>query len=200
MAIACLVTTATLYELAAIVVPDAPAFSLRHTGQLEELGSFDAAKALTGFPAALANALAPPVPILLPYTEVPQAHPFIITYRAAAGPVPEHDLHTGIVLTVLVLCTLGARWMQRWQRGVILAAALAIGYSWILHAWFGKELFLYSQHWQAAELVLLAAALWFPGRMRLLGYGILTAGLVGCIVNDGHVLEVAWHILSPGTR
>jgi hypothetical protein len=200
LAVAVVVATAVTYEVAATVARDAPRFSPAQTGQIDELGHFDAGKATRGFPAALANTLAPAVPILLPYTEARQAHDFIITYRAAAGPVPDQDIHTAVVLVLLLLCAVGAVWMHDWQRAVVLGAALAIGYSWLLHAWFGKELFLYSQHWAVAELIVVAATLWFPGRWRVLGYGVIAAGLAACVINDEHVFGAMWRILADRAR
>jgi len=42
---------------------------------------------------------------------------------------------------------------------LFLAALALLGFNWIFHSIFGKELFLYSQHWQVALMVVLSMAL-----------------------------------------
>jgi hypothetical protein len=188
--------TALVYESAALVVRDAPRFAPGGSGQIDELGRFDAIKAFEEFPVVLANTLAPPVPVRMPYTESPQAHQFILTYRASAGRADGEILRSAIIVALLAVCCFGMRWMAPWQRGVMLAAVLVICCSWVLHAFFGKELFLYSQHWLAAELILLSGAFWYGGRRGQWAKFAIAGLLVACIVNNAHVLASISRTLS----
>jgi hypothetical protein len=196
-AVAIFAATAAAYQVAALVVRDAPPFVPGGSGQIEELSGFSATKAFEDFPFALANTLAPPVPVAMPYASSrPQQHGFILTYRVSAGRADGEIWRAAITLALLAVGALGTLWMAPWQRDVMLGAALVIAFSWVLHAFFGKELFLYSQHWLAAELILIGGALWYKGRLRIWA-GLAIAGLLAaCIVDNAYVLASISKILS----
>jgi hypothetical protein len=197
-AVAILAATALVYEAAAMVVHDAPPFVPGGSGQIEELGGFSASKAFEEFPFALANTLAPPLPLSIPYapSSGQQQHEFILTFRASAGRAQGQILRTAIVLLLIALGGFGTRWMAPWQRWVVIGAAFVIGFSWVLHSFYGRELFLYSQHWLAAELILIGGFLWMEGNLRIATTVALAALLVACIVNNAHVLTSIFEILA----
>jgi hypothetical protein len=71
-----------------------------------------------------------------------------------------------IVPLLLVTGLVGSRHGSRVQKFVTLAAAQILLFNMVLHSLWGREFFLYSQHWLVAQIVLLAGNLTYPIRTR----------------------------------
>jgi hypothetical protein len=71
-----------------------------------------------------------------------------------------------IVPLLLVTGLVGSRHGSRVQKFVTLAAAQILLFNMVLHSLWGREFFLYSQHWLVAQIVLLAGNLAYPIRTR----------------------------------
>jgi hypothetical protein len=188
-----LAITFATYEIGAALVRNALAFTPRRTSQLSERRLPRVHRVLVELPAAMANTFAPPRPVSLPYTEVVQPHPYILTYRAEAGPVPGQSLRTLALAAVLVFAIVGARWASPEHRVVLAAAALIIGFNWALHSSLGIEMFLYSQHWAEAALLVLSGSLAYPGRWVWTGRTVLVGVTAACVWNS---VDVWRHIVQ----
>jgi hypothetical protein len=162
-----LLITLAGYALGAALSSRAPAFTPTASGQIEERHAFEPAIAFIEFPMAVANTLAPPVPLKVPADPLlHQDMRFALTYHTLRHIRPGAWWRTALILAVLLLSVVSARFLPSWQRTVIGAAALVLGFNWIFHAFYGSEMFLYSQHWAIPLLVILAGLAAVRGSYR----------------------------------
>ncbi len=197
---AALVTTAGLYSLGAKLSAHTQAFTPFASGQINERHGFDLQESLVEFPLAMANTIAPPVPILAPGdTTLRQTMRFTITYHAPPSDIPGQWWRAVLTLAVLAAAVACARSIAPWQRTVFGAAALVVAFNWLLHTFYGTEYFLYSQHWDIALVVMLAALVAIPGRRRHLARGLLALCLVLCAWNSVYVWRATVHFLDSSS-
>jgi hypothetical protein len=76
----------------------------------------------------------------------------------------------------------------RSHRALAIGSLAIVAFNWILHSFWGDELFLYSPHWQLALLVMLSGLLLPGGQGRWLGLVSLGGLLIGEVLNDASVL------------
>jgi hypothetical protein len=189
-----LAITVAGYALGASVAAHAPAFTPRATGQIIESHPFDPWSAAVEFPAALGNALLPPVPLKAPAdSTLRQAMRFTLTYHAPARLLPGQLWRMLLILALLTAAALRARTLLPWQRAVIAGAALVLVFNWALHSVYGSELFLYTQHWEVPVLVVLAALAAPIGGYSRLARTALAMLLLVCAWNS---IAVWHHVLS----
>ena len=194
-----LAITAAGYAIGAMLAPHAPAFTPRATGQIIESHPFDAWSALVEFPDAVGNALVPPVPLKAPADPaLRQEMRFTLTYHTPGSLRPGQLWRSALVLGLLLLAALRARGMEPYQRTVVIAAGLVLAFNWALHSVYGSELFLYSQHWEVAILVVLSALAAPLGNHRRLAQGALAALVVLAAWNTAHVWQRVLRMLVAG--
>jgi hypothetical protein len=84
-----------------------------------------------------------------------------------------HWATMAIVLLLLVTGLMGSRHGSRGQQLITLAALGILLFNMVLHSLWGREFFLYSQHWLVSQIVLLAGNLSYPTRTRRAAFGLL---------------------------
>ena len=75
-------------------------------------------------------------------------------------------------------------------------ALAIISYSYVLHLFFGRELFLYSQHWHFATVLLLAMLMRHPRSAKLGTYAVAVIALIAALQNSAYILDMLRQI--PG--
>jgi hypothetical protein len=156
----------------------------RTVGQLEEVG-FSAKSMLIDFPRALGLTLVGQPPNQLIGTDeehrsttvqvvrftyrddlrhIQQSVPTISRYRAVAQS-RLHQIVTLLLITVGILLSYGVlRTSTSPAIALYLLSLSHLAFHWILHSFFGLELFLYSQHWIVPLVIAIAMGLTLPGR------------------------------------
>lgn len=124
--------------------------------------------------AALPNSIAPPTARVVTQDRVGSGHS-TITFTL------ESVRHPGRIAAVWMLFLigvwLGLRSEAPVQRGLCLGSVAIVVYNCVLHALWGNEWFLYSQHWLAPMVFLMAAPLRHAGRYRLTVWGAASIAL-----------------------
>ena len=124
-------------------------------------------RALVDYPRALANGIAAPPPAIWAHPDSNYVHPFVLTLERGRPGVRTGDPRTVLVLLFLAFAAVaGWRWLPRMSRPIHMAALVVLAEGAVVHAFFGKELLLYTQHWHAAVLVLLASLYYAPPPAR----------------------------------
>jgi hypothetical protein len=150
-------------------------------GQLEDLHP-PGLEAAWNFPRALIATLVPPQPSALLSSEArgpggARGDSVVrFTFRDDLNQIKEDDksvtstlpaepnpllvtIGSVLLLFSVALALYGLPRLAVAPRTLLLAALLLIGFNWMFHSIFGKELFLYSQHWQVALVVVISTAL-----------------------------------------
>lgn len=194
---AALAITVGVYALGAVLSRKAPPFNPFVAGQVLERHPFDPHIAFVEFPAALANTMMPPVPLKAPADPLlHQEMNFVVTFHGPPA-IPGEWWRAALVLGLFVLALARARRLEAWQRVVVGGAALVVVFNWVLHAFYGSEMFLYSQHWELPVIVVLAALL-VPGPGKRQWGPLVAAALIGvCVVNNVYVWRAILRLLSP---
>jgi len=191
-----LVITVGLYALGAGLVGQAPSFTPQATGQMEEWHAFDPHTAFVEFPLAMANAFAPPVPVKGAADPVlHQEMQFTLTYHAPAVAMHGALWHAVALLVALVIALSVTRSLPGDHQAVIVAAALVVVFNWVLHTFYGSEMFLYSQHW-TIPLVVIFSALAAGGASAVVARSVLGALVVFCLINSAVVWRAAVRFLQ----
>lgn len=178
------------YVVGARIASHAPAFSPAATGQIEERHPFSPSAALVDFPLAVANTLAPPVPVKAPADPVlRQQMRFTLTYQAPRRGQPGGWWRAALVLATLIASGVAAFWAPAPLRTVLAGAWAVLAFNWLLHGFYGSELFLYSQHWAIPLLITLAALAAVRGALRASACALLVLLTVFCVWNSA----VVWH-------
>ncbi len=197
---AALAITAAGYGVGALAVRDAPPFRPGVTGQVREEHPFDAETWLVGFPAALANTVIPPAPLKVPADPaLHQAMPFSLTFHARVDELPGQWWRALLTVALLAVALVRVRFLARWQQAVIAAAVLVIAFNWVLHTFYGSELFLYSQHWVVPLFVVFAALVGEAGRTTRVARTLAAALVVIATWNSVHVWGRVIRLLSGPT-
>jgi len=122
--------------------------------QLDQL-SPSLGERLAVFPFALTNAILPPLPITIDIISVIKT-PYSFQFSFENQ---QSWLNFIVVIALLGWAALALRWQNRATRYLFGTAATIIAFNWTLHLFFGEELFVYSQHWLMAMLIMLAGLL-----------------------------------------
>lgn len=159
-------------------------------GQLEDL-HYPTLETAWDFPRALMYTLLPPQPNALLASEgtepgVRRGDVVRFTFRSDLDEIKEDDkavrstqvaegdpvrgaLGVTLFLSSISIALYNLPRIPETLRVLFLAALAQIGFNWMFHSIFGKELFLYSQHWQAALIVVISMALVDASRVRTVG-------------------------------
>ena len=197
---AALVITMAFYALGARLSSAAPAFSPAATGQIEELHPFAIGNALVEFPAALANTLVPPAPLKAPGDPgLHQPMRFTLSYHARGHSPPGESWRVVLVLLVLAAALWSSAFLFPAQRRLVIAAALVVAFNWGLHTFYGTEMFLYSQHWGIALIVMLVGLVAGRPSYQWARRGLLAALVAVCAWNSVAVLRSVIQTLEQPT-
>jgi hypothetical protein len=161
---------------------------------------------LATFPAVVVNALVPDMPRVVhdAYArEISARYPFRFTFDvdaekgASTHPLAFRNLAGAVALSLLVFGT------ARMSRGTVLqrrtcllasACLTVIAFNWLFHSLWGGDRFLYSQHWQAA-LMVLVGTLWVSApvsRRRTLALASVTLAIAA---NNVRILSQVMDVL-----
>lgn len=197
---AALLITMAFYALGARLSSAAPAFSPAATGQIDELHPFAIGSALVEFPTALANTFVPPPPLKAPADPgLRQPMRFTLTYHARGLPPPGETWRIALVLLVLAAALWNSAFLSPALRRLVIAAALVVAFNWVLHTFYGTEMFLYSQHWGVALVVVLAGLVAGRPSYHWARRGLLAALFVVCAWNSVAVLRAVIGTLEAPT-
>ena len=114
-------------------------------------------------------------------------HPFLFTLERGQRGVATWDLRTLVVLAVIVAGAACYRRVPPVARAAHLGALVALALGAVVHGLYGKELLLYTQHWQVAALVLVAGAVYLPRPSRR-GLAVGLGALVLAVTINNAVL------------
>lgn len=113
------------------------------------------------FPVAIANTIAPARITTGPPTasfRPDDRYQFLFTLETRSAQPDARNI-PGVIAVMLVAGGILLAFRRRTKhRALALAATAILLFNWILHAVWGDEMFLYSQHWTAAVLVLMVVA------------------------------------------
>jgi hypothetical protein len=126
------------------------------------------ARNLALFPLAVASSIAPPNPAAT-HANPPPAE-FRISYLPRAPQLWPLGLIALLALALLV--GFARRDVFAWP--IARGCAAILGWYWVLHLFFGDELFLYALHWQVPLMLLIGAA--------AVGARTMTAGIAFMVV------------------
>lgn len=164
-----------------------------------EVGRFiapDMGRKLQRFPTSIANAFAPPAVETNPIRSERWHRPAF----TLEGSPSIFGLGDPLGTSMFLLVVAGAAcWLAAPSSRTIAAASVGIvGFSWLLSVW-GRETFLYSQHWHLAAIVLIA------GVMRAGAYGRLMTAVLATLtlaiaVNNFVALKWMFAVLAAAPR
>lgn len=151
------------------------------------------------FPAAIADAVAPPAPRVIENRiggKLPDKLDFQFSLKSPHG----YDLlYHPLGIAIFALAAFGAVRSQHApapMRVVAFASLAVLGYNCVLHAFWGQEYFLYSQHFQLSILVLIAVGLFVEPRRRVASSVLLTALVIAVTWNNAIRLRHMFAILD----
>jgi hypothetical protein len=159
--------------------------------QLDEL-SLRIGERLAVFPFALSNTFLPPMPNvidIISVTKTPYSFQFSFEGQRAWS-------HFIVIVALIGWSALTLRWQDRATRYLFGTAATVIAYNWALHLFFGDELFLYSQHWQMAMMMILAGLLRPDPKFGTAGRWSMLVLLLYSIWNDMKILNFVMPYLT----
>jgi hypothetical protein len=164
-----------------------------------ELGRYvgsDMARKLRRFPTSIADAFAPPAVETDPIRSVRWNRP---TFTLEGSP-SIFGLGNPLGTSTFLLVVAGAAcWLAAPSTRAIATASVGIiGFSWLLSVW-GRETFLYSQHWHLAAVVLVAGVMRASVYSRLMT--VVLATLTLCIaINNFVALKWIFAVLAAAPR
>ena len=164
-----------------------------------EFGRFiapDMARNLRRFPTSIANAFAPPA-VETDLVRSERWHHPAFTLETSPSIFGLGDLRARRCSCFVVAGA--ACWLAAPSTRAIAAASVGIvGFSWLLSVW-GHEMFLYSQHWHLAALVLIAGVMRASVYRRLItaALGTLTLGIA---INNFIALKWIFAVLAAAPR
>ncbi len=146
----------------------------------------DLVATLLRFPSAVANAIAPPAPALASlHTLEPAAkYRFRLTLEGIPAVFTRKNLLGSALVLLLAAGALGHCRQGRPFRPLAAVAGAVLVFNGLLHAVWGNEYFLYSQHWQMAAVFLAAGVFHFPGRGLILIPGALLGLTAATALNN----------------
>lgn len=151
------------------------------------------------FPAAVSNAFAPPAPTFLVKPE--SRTPFYFTFEKPGRTVTHRRWIPGVVWAALLAGAWGGLRASPQLRSISSAALTILIFNAGFHAWWGSEYILYSQHWQAGMVLLLAGLVQLSeaGKKWLL-LALALSAIFLAFYNAGIVLEMlnTWATRGPG--
>lgn len=154
----------------------------RHTG-----GHF--LEQLQRFPSAVANSIAPPKVDTAPNSTglrvLGESNEFQFTLETSPGVASLQNIPGMLLLVAVVTGAVSGIRASRSQRALALAAIAVLVFNGVFHAHFGSELFLYSQHYQLAVVVLLSGLMTGGGRRASVGTVVVAATVLAVAVNTG---------------
>jgi len=152
-------------------------------------------RAVIDYPRALANGIIAPPPAAWAHPDSNYVHPFVLTLERGRPGVRAWDPRTVLALLLIGLGAAGWWWLPRASRPIHLAALAVLAEGAVVHAFFGKELLLYTQHWHAAVLVLISSLYYAPRpARRILDWAV--PGIVGAVaVNNLLTMSAILRIL-----
>ncbi|MFH1690454.1 MAG: hypothetical protein ABIE42_09485 [Candidatus Eisenbacteria bacterium] len=193
--------TATLVVLVLIVVlalrttinaiSDAPPADLRERDYVVSYLVPDPLRHAAMFGSAIMNGLAPSrgIWIIKNVRWRGEGFPYQFTMQTPRFRSPRNLLG----ISLLVLLTVGFFRLRSSDSRLarLCGAALSIlGFSWLLHSFWGEEQFLYSQHWHVALLVLIGGlVLSVDGRRRQIGTALIAAAVLYVGVSNIYALS-----------
>jgi hypothetical protein len=99
-------------------------------------------------------------------------------------------------LLVLAAALWNSVFLSPAQRRLVIAAALVVAFNWVLHTFYGTEMFLYSQHWGIALVVMLAGLVAGRPCSHRARRGLLAALFAVCAWNSVAVLRAVIRTLE----
>jgi hypothetical protein len=108
------------------------------------------------YPAAVSNAIAPPPPTLL--VEPQGLTPYYFTLVRRPQFRSSDYWFRGAIWGLLILGTVGCLRTESHLRNLTFAVLAILVFNGVFHAWWGSEYILYSQHWQAGAVLLIAGS------------------------------------------
>ena len=163
---------------------------------IEEYWTGDALGRLRKAPAAVANAFAP-AGISTRDNRLARQYGYGRTYMFTLEQ-PRSALVSLVVLVLLTVGTVGCLGAGTTLRVLALGSWLILAGNLTLHAFFGSEYFLYSQHLLVPALILLAGNLRVLGQHRKVAIGALAAVTALILLNNVTVLRELLTILATG--
>ena len=145
-----------IYRLGGYAAGSALPFSPHVTPHVFEAWDPDLLKAVRDFPLALANTFAPGLPGQVPKDFPGDLHSFTLTFAPTGRALTGFDLRSIAILAALAVGMAGHLRAPHVQRAMTWAIAGVMAFSWLFYSLYGRELFLYSQHWQVTALLMLA--------------------------------------------
>ncbi len=119
------------------------------------------------------------------------------TYAETARPNPVLRLLSfGLIGGLVALGMFAYSAIGVGKRLLASAAIIQLSYNWVFHSLFGKELFLYSQHWYVPLVVLLLTGVAEGARRRTLARILLSVLLVMSVVQSIRVISFIRHSLG----
>lgn len=116
-------------------------------------------KRFTAFPLTLANTLLAPTPNIVenrPAILKHHKYPYSFTFDGSPNRSSPEFLSSILVLAMVMLGAINLMQGSSRDRRFAMALLAILTYNWILHSFWGTELFLYSSHWLVPELLLLS--------------------------------------------
>ena len=132
------------------------------------------------FPAAVIDTLSPRAIKVKDYeVGIKDGLRYRIQFSLEDAPAVNYRPQQFLRLVVFLLFGIGAFcfvWADMPMRCLGVAAIMVLAYNWVLHGFWGTEMILYSQHWQAVTVLLIAGVL--LSRSRRLPAVTLLLGLI----------------------
>ncbi len=184
-----LVLNAIVFKLTQRVFAPQLGFDPLASQQLPDAWNPGMLRALVDYPRAIANAFLCGSPARVPIMEPQNLHPFVFSLERANAQLPMWDVRTFVVLGCLAAGIACLRVVPRALRPLHVAAIAVMAQGAVVHAFFGRELFLYSQHWHIAALVLMSGLWHLPGRARAIVAVVMPCLALWIAVNNAFVMR-----------